>query len=63
MPRKAHRRTGLISRGSLSKSKIAETVQLLAIIFSIFFCLLVLVWLVSSGKLNMPGGGGGGGIF
>jgi hypothetical protein len=45
------------------QNKIAETVQLLAIIFGIFFCLLVIVGLVSSGKLSIPSGGGGGGIF
>lgn len=45
------------------QSKMAETVQLLAIIFGIFFCLLILVWVISSGKLGGGGGGGGGGIF
>lgn len=56
------------ARASIQKksqhSKVAETVQLLAVIFGIFFCLLVLFGLLSSGKLHMPNfGGGGGGIF
>lgn len=46
------------------KNKVAETLQLLAIIFGIFLCLLVLLGLFTSGKLHLPGGGdNGGGIF
>ena len=51
------------ARASIQKksqsNKIAETLQILAIIFGIFFCLLVLFGLLTSGKLHMPGGGGG----
>ena len=42
-------------------NKMLETIQLLAIIFGIFFCLLVLIWVISSGGIHLPGGGGGGG--
>lgn len=41
------------------KNKTAETLQLLAIIFGITICVLVIFGLFSTGKLHMPGGGGG----
>jgi hypothetical protein len=48
-----------------AKNKIAETLQLLAIIFGIVVCVLVVFGLISTGKLHLPnfGGGGGGSIF
>ena len=47
-----------------AKSKLAETVQLLAIIFGVTIGVLVIFGLFASGKLHMPGGfGGGGSIF
>jgi hypothetical protein len=45
------------------KNKMAETLQLLAIIFGITIGLLVIFGLLASGKLHLPGVGGGGGIF
>jgi hypothetical protein len=50
------------ARGGLQKktlkSKTAETLQLLAIIFGITVCVLVLASLFMSGKLGFGGGGG-----